>query len=99
MISVARETDQTHGNCSGHDGNPAMDGTIRPCSQSAVLVNGLKCARIGDIVTASCGHTGVITTGASKVYVQGILVATYGSLFTGTYYGSVIGGSSTVLVE
>lgn len=99
MINVARETDQTQGNCSAHDGNPSRNGTVGPCSQSVVLVNGLKCARIGDIVTASCGHTGVITTGALKVYVQGILVATYGSFFTGTYYGTIIGGSPTVFVE
>jgi len=56
--------------------------------------DGIPIARLGDTVTASCGHTGQICTTSSKTSADGILIARIHDQFDGDYYGEIVAGSS-----
>lgn len=59
--------------------------------------NGLKVARITDIVVRSDGHIGIIVTGSSTVRTNGLGNARVTDFFTGCFEGIIITGSSDVL--
>ena len=57
MQPVARLGDRTMGSCSVHGGG--IGGTITSASPT-ITVNNIPAARLGDQVTADCGHTATI---------------------------------------
>lgn len=88
--AIARLHDKTFGVCKVH-GN--QNGKITSCS-STVYANGIGVARITDMVTADCGHTGVIQTGSSKSFANGLGIARVGDHISGTYNASILEGSA-----
>ena len=96
-MSLARLSDPTFGTCTGHKNSISTGGMVLGRSPN-VFANGLPAARLGDIVISYCGHIGTIVTGSSKIFVNGIPAARLGDSFIGTYSGTIIGGSSNVIV-
>lgn len=94
-VGICRLGDVASGWCSGHKGTPATTGTITSASGN-VYANSVLVARNGDIVTGSCGHTGVITATGS-VMINGYKAARVGDSFTGTFFGTLTSGSASVL--
>lgn len=95
MSKLARKTDNTFGVCSHPDHDPpiSVSGTITT-GYAKVQVEGLDLARVGDTVTASCGHTGIIQDGHSKFSANGVAAAQLGSTFIGDYTGTITSAAS-----
>jgi hypothetical protein len=96
--SSSRFTDSTIGVCIAHETPITVSGIVLS-SQSNVFINGLPAATVGDIVLASCGHTGMVVSGSNKCFCNGIAMSCVGDSFVGTYSGKIIGGSSNVFSE
>ena len=94
MPQAARLSDQTTGFCAIH--RSVQGGQISGGS-ATVFANGLPRARMGDTVTANCGHTGTLVRCSTTVLVDGLPAARVGDTFSGTYSGTVVTGSLTVL--
>jgi len=94
MAAVARTTDSTFGICYTHNPPLSIGGSITGGSGSS-YADGLAVARVGDTVTAGCGHTGNIDSGAGTTYDEGKAVARNGDPFSGTYVGNITSGSGT----
>ena len=96
MARVARLTDKFEGTCKCHPPLPPipMTGEITSCSLDAKS-EGLGVARIGDIVTGLCGHTGTIITGSTSNKTNGKFKALLGSQVEGCLNGTIISGAST----
>lgn len=92
MAKVARKGDSTTGICSVCSCTRA--GEIVTGS-SNVNANGKQVAKIGDTVRATCGHTGTIDSGGSP-NVNSDKIARVGDTFSGTYTGTITGGSPNV---
>lgn len=92
-MKIARIGDSCSVICSVHG---ARTGTI--ITGSTDVLNGPGIARKGDTVRASCGHTGIITSGSSTVYINGVEVARIGdTIGEGTITsGTITSGSSNV---
>ena len=90
MTNFARLTDATTGVCS-IDG--PQSGTITS-SASTTYVEGLLVARVGDVVTAGCGHTGTISAASGNIYAEGKRTARKGDPFSGVYSGTITGSAS-----
>jgi uncharacterized Zn-binding protein involved in type VI secretion len=95
MLGLARVGDLATGTCTGHEHPITVAGTIMTGS-SSIFAGGLCAAKVGDIVISSCGHTGVIVSGAQNVLVNGIQAATKGSYFVGTYTGYIVTCSENI---
>lgn len=91
---IARLTDTGSGYCSSHRRN--VTGVITTCSSSVVTDGGLGIATTGDIVTASCGHTGVIQGTLNNIMTNNKATAKIGDSFTGIFTGTITTGSNTV---
>ena len=89
---VARIGDPTYGVCRIH-GN--QNGHIVAGSEN-VFVNGIGIARIGDLVQADCGHTGIIASGAEVTFANGNLIARVNDHIEGIYTASILSGSANV---
>lgn len=95
MLPVSRLGDMGVGYCTDHDGHDATGFIIT--SQSTVLINGLPCAKMGDIVLSTCGSSGIIVGGSSKAMLSGLPMATMSTSFVGTFSGILVNGSNNVL--
>ena len=93
MIGIARQSDTATGVCHSHTSDVSVTGSIVG-GYSKVLVEGLPIARIGDLVTFTCGHMGIIDSGTSSVLCNGIAVAMLGSVVVG-YAGSSLEATIT----
>jgi uncharacterized Zn-binding protein involved in type VI secretion len=95
MSKVARIGDSCSVICSVHGARTA---TI--ITGSTDVFNGVGIARKGDTVRATCGHTGIITSGSATVFVNGKEVARVGdTIGDGTLTsGTIVSGSSTIEV-
>ena len=95
MLPAARMMDMTIGT----DVTPTIPvvttGFILP-SQFTVLINGLPAATLCDMVLSPLGGICIIVSGSPNVFITGLPAATMGSVFVGTYSGTVIGGSYNV---
>ena len=88
---VARLSDRTVGVCAIHG---PIGGSITTASTDVLTNSPLGTARIGDTVTADCGHTGKITTGSPQVEANRRKVARIGDKFEGDYSGEIITGAT-----
>ena len=97
MNLVATVQSEGKGTCCNHPptGCIPMVGFIYHASHKS-FANGRGMARVGDIVVGTCNHTGIITSGSAKTYVDGSKVALVTSVFTGAFSGMIISGASTV---
>lgn len=95
MPRISRVTDRTRGVCYGHRYPITVGGSIIQGSPDT-YANGLKIARIGDMVRADCGHISKIITGSPDVYANGIKVARLGDKVSGIYIATIISASSDV---
>lgn len=75
---IARVGDTASGICRSHTQQQSVTGTITTGWGNGSC-DGLAIARVGDIVTFSCGHTGIITTGTQNSNCDGIAIATIDS--------------------
>lgn len=93
MSKVARVGDSCSVICSVHGARTA---TI--ITGSSNVFNGVAIARKGDTVRATCGHTGIITSGSATVFVNGLEVARVGdTIGSGILVsGTITTGSSTI---
>ena len=82
---TARLNDITTGVCSFHG---PQKGKITS-SASTVIIEGEPDARVGDVVTANCGHTGTIDSNGITVIVEGASTARIGDSFSGIYSGTI----------
>lgn len=94
-----------HGSlCAGICSHPSHISPIPMTGRSIASVkNKLKAGGsdvcvVSDLVIAECGHTGNITSGASKVFRNGIPVAMVTSAFAGDFTGYIIQGEPKVTV-
>lgn len=92
MPAVARVGDPWQGICHCHDDPINVTGEIISGSSDATS-GGKAIARIGDIVQATCGHTGPIATGSSVNKTNGIGKAFVGSETSGCLEGTIISGN------
>lgn len=92
MAKLARIGDKGVGTCTSHKSPISVSGVI-VASEKKVTCDGLAVARKGDIVLASCGHTGTIVSGSGKVSASGIDVARVGDSFSGSFSGTIVSGS------
>jgi uncharacterized Zn-binding protein involved in type VI secretion len=97
---VARVGDRTHGTCYGHITPLSIGGTITSGS-GKVITNGKRTARIGDTVTADCGHTGTIVSGSGKDIADNGAkpVARLNDKVSGTYVATIITASDDVIAD
>jgi len=95
MTAFARLDDETTGICyhPDHAGPLTVDGKITGSAARTVIENKLA-ARVGDEVTADCGHKGKISLASGNITAEGKRVARKGDPFTGDYVGTIIGGAS-----
>lgn len=93
MPNISRIGDKTIGTCKIH--GPNISGEITTGS-SNTFAESSNVAKIGDTVTGSCGHTGIINSGSDDVYCNGNKVARIDDTFDGVYSGTIISGASTV---
>lgn len=87
---TARLGDATTGVCSVHG---AQSGTITSASTDSII-NDKGIARMGDVVTAGCGHTGNIVSTSTDSNANSKGIARIGDSFSGTYSGTIISGSA-----
>lgn len=96
---VARVGDRTFGTCTAHLTTITTGGTITSGS-STIVVNDKPCARLGDTVTADCGHTSVITSASGDVIGDEPAVARIGdSVGNGPYTATIISASTDVFAN
>lgn len=88
MAAVARQYDKTSGVCYAHNPPISIGGEITGCSPTT-HADGIPVGRVTDTVTANCGHTGNISSGASTTFADNLAVARTGDPFTGTYVGTI----------
>lgn len=88
---VARQNDTTTGVCAIHG---PQSGTITGSASTTIVENELV-ARVGDIVTAACGHTGTIDANGLTTIVEGSSIATIDDSFSGVYTGTIDPRSGT----
>jgi len=98
MKSHARIGDPTKGTCKECLGHPSRDGQITTGSGYA-FAEDLGLARLGDEVTATCGHKGYIDTCSGMTLIQGIQAAREDDHFDGDYEGTIVQGSTKVFTE
>lgn len=98
-LSCARISSVGTGTCCSHPPAPCipMTGQIIK-GAGAVFINGLACARIGDVVLGDCGHSGVMIKGSGTVYAEGLAVSRISDAFDGTFFGTIITGSNDMFV-
>ena len=95
MRALARVGDRTQGICICHRHPIAVGGTIKS-GAADVETEGQANARIGDIVEADCGHTGIIVSGSGIVEIEGSGAAHIDDVFVGCYTGRIIEGATDV---
>lgn len=98
MPAVARVTDSAQGICNADNKHGNVTGTIISGSPDT-NDESLPVARIGDIVSFSCGHTGTIVSGSSIVYVNNSPIARIGDQVSGDVTGTIVSGSPRFFVE
>jgi len=98
-LSCARISSVGTGTCCGHSEPTCipMTGQIIK-GAGAVFINGLACARIGDVVLGDCGHSGVMIKGSGTVYAEGLAISRISDAFDGTFFGTIIAGSNDMFV-
>ena len=94
MQGLVRVTDKFEGTCSNHRDPINITGQITTGS-SDFFINGLQCARDGDLGVASCGHTGIIISSSLTVNSNGKGVARIGDAVIGEGIDAVITTGST----
>jgi uncharacterized Zn-binding protein involved in type VI secretion len=98
MPGIARIGDACVGICCGHSDPPCIDMTgIIASGAGTVSSEGALASRIGDIVVGGCGHVGIIVSGSSTVFIEGSNAARLGDVFAGTFTGTIVTGSGTVI--
>ncbi len=90
MNKICRLGDKAVGNCSVHG---FQNGTIITCSDK-LFDSGIGVARIGDVVLADCGHTGIISICSDKTFDNDKGVARVTDSFDGIYSGTLVTGSN-----
>jgi uncharacterized Zn-binding protein involved in type VI secretion len=96
---VARVDDRTYGTCTAHLTPITTGGTITSGS-STIVVNDRKAARLGDTVTADCGHTSEITSASSTVIGDEPPIARLDdTVGKGPYTATIISASSDVFAD
>ena len=102
-MKLARVGDTASGTCDSHDHTLTVDGTITSSQNTTVFdKDNVPFALVGDIVTFSCTHTGIILDGTSIVTVKGIPVAVEGSNVgtgTGNIIAKITSGSESIQGE
>lgn len=95
MPAIAREGDAAAGLCPLHSPPITVTGTIDAGMGSPDSnAEGKPIAFVDTTVTASCGHSATITTGSSKLKVNGKIAAIVGSLVAGDWSGAITAGAS-----
>lgn len=98
-MQVARLNDRTQGTCSAHETPLSTGGKITSASPD-VFSNGIQVARLGDTVTADCGHTSVIITASPDVFANDKQVARLNdSVGNGPYSATIISASPDVFAD
>jgi len=98
-LSCARISSVGTGTCCGHSDPTCIPMTGQIINGAgAVFINGLACARIGDVVLGDCGHSGTMIKGSGTVFVEGLAVSRISDVFDGTFFGTIITGSNNILV-
>ena len=96
---VARVGDRTYGTCTAHEPHEDHWGKITSGSPT-IVVNDKPCARLGDTVTADCGHTSVITSASSIVIGDEPPIARINdTVGNGPYTATIISSSSDVFAN
>lgn len=100
MVGIARKDDTTMGTCYNpvHDPPLVTGGSITTASED-VTANGKGVARLGDTVTADCGHTGKIISASGTITTAGkeLNVARLNdSVGDGDYIATITSASTTV---
>lgn len=97
MRGVARLGDKTIGGCAVH--GPGIGGTITSASPD-VICNGKGVARLGDQVTADCGHVSQIITASYTVITNGRGTARLSDSVAGSpYIATIITASPDTTVD
>jgi len=92
MPQVARIGDIGVGYCYVHGSQVGRIVT----SSTNVFAENKGVARVGDIVVAGCGHTGVIVKASNTVLTNGRGTARVGDIFAGVFTGSIKSGALRV---
>lgn len=96
---VARLGDRTFGTCTAHITPIQTGGTITSGS-STIIVNDKPCARLGDTVTADCGHVSKIISASGDVIGDPEPVARLGdNVGDGPYTAEIITASEDVFAN
>ena len=90
---IARLGDRTIGICKCHKKPIIVGGTIVSASGDSFTDN-RGIARLGDMVRADCGHTGIIISASILTWVDLRGVARMGDKTTGCYTANIITSSS-----
>jgi uncharacterized Zn-binding protein involved in type VI secretion len=98
MAKVCRLGDMGSGTCTAHETPISVNGYVTTCSGN-VNAEGAGVATVGDTVTATCGHTGTLITGASRTNANGRAISRVGDSFSGSFSGTMVTGALTVDVE
>lgn len=95
---ISRLGDTTIGKCTHPDciNKPVVYGQIVSASANR-KANTRGVARVGDTVLCELGHPGTIITGDTRIITNSRPTARVGDQFVGTYSGTIITGSPTVI--
>ena len=96
MRPIARIGDLVSGTCSCHQTPQSVSGVI-VAGSGVTTAHGQAVARIGDLVSFSCGHTAIIAAGSGIVFCDGIGVAHIGDSVVGCVNGVIVGGDGNVI--
>jgi len=98
MRPIARIGDLVSGTCKCHSSPQSVSGVI-VAGSGVVYSHGQGVARIGDLVSFSCGHTAIIASGSGIVFSDGIGVAHIGDTVVGCVDGVIVGGDGNVIAS
>ena len=91
---TSRVDDVGIGVCACHDSPIPVSGNLIT-GANTVMVEGKRVSRKNDIVLASCGHMGFMTTYSNTEIVEGKNTVRKGDSFTGCFTGSLTTGANT----
>lgn len=96
-VAVKELPNSCSGVCTAHPSPIPMTGMITVGSGN-LTAYGREVCLVGATVTGNCGHTGTITSGASKTSKGGTPLAMLGSAFSGSFSGTVVLGEPKMQV-
>jgi len=96
MPQIARVGDLGFGSdCCCGSSCSSMTGII--ITGSPNVTNGPAIARTTDLVLSNCGNIGIIVSGSSSVFNEGLQLARIGDSFSGCFTGTIISGSANTI--